>query len=198
MNGIEKITRRIDTDAQAEIDGLLAAARAEAEGIEAKYRSQAEREAASLQARNEKAAAEREERLVSVTQMEARKVLLGAKQETVEAAFAKALEVLCALPEERYAEVAADLMVKAAPDGMGEVIFSARDRERIGVTAVSKANERLGAIGHLTLSQETRPIQGGLILKNGSVEVNCTFETLVRLHKGEMAGEVAKRLFPGA
>ncbi len=198
MNGIEKITRRIDTDAQAEIEKLLATARAEAEEITAKYRSQAEREAAALKARNEKAAAEREERLVSVTQMEARKALLSAKQEAVESAFAKALEVMCALPEDRYAAVAADLMVKAAPNGMGEVIFSPQDRERIGLSAVSKANERLGAAGRLTLSQETRPIKGGLILKNGSVEVNCTFETLVRLHKGEMAGEVAKRLFPEA
>lgn len=42
-----KITQRIDADAQAEIDKLLAAARAEAEGIAAKYHSQAEREAAS-------------------------------------------------------------------------------------------------------------------------------------------------------
>jgi V/A-type H+-transporting ATPase subunit E len=28
------------------------------------------------------------------------------------------------------------------------------------------------------------------------VEVNCTFETLVRLQKGTMSGEVAKLLFP--
>jgi V/A-type H+-transporting ATPase subunit E len=61
---------------------------------------------------------------------------------------------------------------------------------------VAKANAALGGKGKLTLSDETRPIRGGFILVNGSVEVNCTFETLVRLQRGEIAGEVAKQLFP--
>ena len=35
-----------------------------------------------------------------------------------------------------------------------------------------------------------------LLLVDGSVEVNGTFETLVRFQKGTMASEVAKILFP--
>ena len=49
--------------------------------------------------------------------------------------------------------------------------------------------------GKLTLSEETRPLKGGFILSDGKVEVNCSFDTLVRLQKTETAGEVAKRLF---
>ena len=49
--------------------------------------------------------------------------------------------------------------------------------------------------GKLTLSGETAPIQGGFILKDGNVEVNCAFDTLVRLQKAETAGQVAQRLF---
>ena len=60
--------------------------------------------------------------------------------------------------------------------------------------AVTRANEKLGD-GRLTLSEQTRPIKGGLILSDGDVEVNCTFETLVRLQRGEMDREVAKVLF---
>ena len=62
MNGIEKITQRINADAQAEIDRVLADAKAQAAEIAGKYKAQADAEAAALQARNEKAAAEREER----------------------------------------------------------------------------------------------------------------------------------------
>ena len=47
----------------------------------------------------------------------------------------------------------------------------------------------------MTLSEQTRPIQGGLILSDGDVEVNCSFETLVRLIRGETDREVAKVLF---
>ena len=102
-----KITKRIFDAAPklkilarhgAGYDGVdLAAAREQAAQITARYQAQADNEAQSLAARNEKAAAEREERLVSVAQMESRKVILAAKQEMVEKAYDLALEKLCAM-----------------------------------------------------------------------------------------------------
>lgn len=230
MNGIEKITQCIDTDTQAEIDRILNEARAQAAKITAQYQAQAEGETAELSTRSQKAAAEREERLVSVAQMEARKVTLGAKQEMVQQAYALALEKLCALPDEVYTETVAELLVQAAKSGRETVVFAPEDRARIGKAAVARANEllalavapklpeelsnsRLGALlakvavgvtalaqgtAMLTLSEETRPLRGGFILVDENVEVNCTFDTLVRLQKAETAGAVVKRLFPEA
>ena len=194
MNGIEKITQRIETDTQAEIDRILGDARAEADDITDRYQAQANNEAAELAAKNQKAAAEREERLVSTAQMEARKVGLAAKQEMVEKAYDLALEKLCSMPDEQYVKTVADLLVQAAPNGRGAVIFAPAERERIGEAAVRAANEKLHG-GKLTLAEETRPLKGGFILSDGKVEVNCSFDTLVRLQKTETAGEVAKRLF---
>lgn len=196
MNGIEKITQLIESDAQAEIDRILGDARGEAARIAAQYQGQADAEAAELAAKNEKAAAEREERLVSAAQMEARKVTLGAKQEMVEKAYIRALEKLCAMPDEQYAAVLADLLVQASSSGREEAVFSKEDRERVGKAAVEKANKASGK--KLVLSAETQPIRGGFILKDKNVEVNCTFETLVRLQKAETAGAVVKKLFPEA
>nr|WP_325186006.1 V-type ATP synthase subunit E [uncultured Oscillibacter sp.] len=228
MNGIEKITGRITADAQAEAERVLTAAREEAAKISARYQAQADAECADLTAKNAKAAAEREERLVSVAQMEARKVQLAAKQEMVEKAYAQALEKLSRLPEEQYVQVLADLLVQASSTGREEAIFSPEDRERVGKAAVARANEILtkqaapgvpqgdSAVTNLlskvaanvaamakgtamlTLSKETRPLKGGFILKDENVEVNCTFDTLVRLQKAETAGMVAKKLFPEA
>ena len=195
MKGIEKITARITQEAQAEIDRLLADAREQAAGITARYQAQADAEAASLAARNEKAAAEREERLVSVAQMEARKVALAAKQEMVEQVYQRALEKLRSMPQEQYTAVLAALLVQASSTGAEEVVFSPEDQAKAGKAAVAKANEQLPK-GGLTVSQETRNIAGGFILKDNNVEVNCTFDTLVRLQKAETAGAVAKKLFP--
>ena len=195
MNGIEKITQRIQADAQAEIDRILEDAHAEAAKLTAGYESQAAAEAAELSAKNQKAAAEREERLVSTAQMEARKVGLAAKQEMVEKAYALALEKLCSMPDEKYVQTVADLLVQAAPNGRGAVIFALAERERIGEAAVRAANEKLNG-GKLTLAEETRPLKGGFILSDGKVEVNCSFDTLVRLQKAETAGAAAKKLFP--
>ena len=192
MNGIEKITQRIEADAQAEINAVLDAAKAEAAEIAAKYQAQADAEAADLNAKNERAAAEREERLVSAAQMDARKVQLAAKQAMVEKAYALALEKLCAMPEAEYAEVLADLLVKASATGNEEVVFSVKD-QAVGKAAVEKANAASGK--QLKVSEEKQAIAGGFILKDKNVEVNCTFETLVRLQKADTAGAVAKMLF---
>ena len=194
MNGIEKITKRIEAQAQAEIDRILAEAKERADEIHAQAEAQAEAERVALTARNEKVAAEREERLVGAAQMEAKKIVLAARQEQLEKAYAKALETLCSMPDEQYTKTLAALLEQAAPDGKGSVIFAPDVKERIGAATVALANEKLK--GSLTLAEETRPMQGGFILSKGNVEVNCTFETLVRLQKAETAGAVLKKLFP--
>ena len=193
MNGIDKITQRIGADTQAEIDRILADAAAQAEAAADKFRTQAEAEDRDLLAKSERAAAEREERLVSAAQMEARKTTLAAKQAVMEEVYAKALDQLRNLPQERCVEVLTSLLEQAAPEGKGEVLFSAQDRDTVGRAAVDAANAKTG--GRLTISEETASIPGGFILRNGSIEVNCAFDTLIRLQKTETAGQVAQRLF---
>ena len=193
MNGIDTILRRLDTDAKAEADAVLKKALQEAADITARYQAQAAQEATRLAARNEKAAEEREERLVSAAQMEGRKTILAAKQTVMEQVYDKALEKLLSLPRTQYIEVLAALLAQASSEGRGEAIFSAADRETAGQAAVDAANAKTG--GHLMLSAETAPIRGGFLLRQGSVEVNCAFETLVRLQKTETAGLVARKLF---
>ena len=193
MNGIEKITQRIASDAQAEIDRILGDARDEAARITANYRAQADAEARDLEAKNEKAAAEQEKRLISAAQMKASRLQLAAKQEMVEKAYIQALDKLCAMPKEQYVDVLAKLLVEASSNGKEEAVFSKEDREQVGKAAVEKANQISGK--QLRLSEESLPIRGGFILKDKNVEVNCTFETLVRLQKAETAGAVAKTLF---
>ena len=193
MNGIEKIIGLIQSEGQAEIDTVLEKARADAAEITARYQDQSEAEAADLEFKNQKNAAEHEERLISVAQMESRKVVLQVKQEMIEKAYALALKKLCSMQEDQYIEVLKHLILKASVSGREEVIFSPRIREAIGKTAVEQVNQATGK--NLVLSEETRLIPGGFILKDGNIEVNCAFDTLVRLERTETAGMVAKKLF---
>ena len=194
MDGIEKITGRIAGDASQEIAAIQAEARRQADEIAGRYEAQARRESEDILARGRRAAGERVERLASVAQLDARKLELAAKQEMLSKAYDLALEKLVNLPDKEYVNLLADLAVKASSTGREAVIFSQKDRARYGKAVVTQANEKLGD-GHLTMSEQSRPIQGGLILSDGDVEVNCTFETLVRLQRGEMDREVAKVLF---
>lgn len=195
MDGIEKIIDRISGDAQREVDDVLAKARAEADKILSQYQAQAQAEADDILTRGEKAAVERGERLASVAQLECRKDVLRAKQEVIEEAFQLAMDKLTQLPQDAYVSLLADLAVEASSKGNEKLIFSVADRARVGKAVVVAANEKLGDKGQLTLAQETRPMRGGFILSDGAVEVNCTFETLVRLQRGTLSTQVADVLF---
>ena len=60
---------------------------------------------------------------------------------------------------------------------------------------VTGASALLSGTGMLTLSQEIRPIRGGFILQADGVELNCAFDTLVRLARPELERQVAQILF---
>lgn len=227
MNGIDKITGRIDQDVQREIDQITAEAQAQADRITADYEARAKAEAESIVKKGVVSAAQREERLGSVAQLEARKLTLAAKQEMVEKAFQKALANLASLPDSEYISVLANLAAQASQTGREQVILSQKDRTRFGKQIVSQANDILarkvapklpdeltdskaGAIldkvvtgasavlagtGMLTLAEDSRPMAGGLVLRDDRVETNCSFEVLIHLQRESMAAEVAKVLF---
>jgi len=195
MNGIEKITARIEQEAHAEIAELLQQAEREAESIRAAYAAEAAAAAEKATAERRKAAAQRGERLESAAQMEARKEILAAKQACIEKAFALSQQKLLSLPEEEYVELLAKMAVRASKTGQEEVVLNTRDRAVIGGKVVAQANAIIGG-GHLTLSDETREMEGGLILKDGKIEINCAFETRLRILRENMAAQVARILFP--
>ena len=60
---------------------------------------------------------------------------------------------------------------------------------------VTGASALLQGTAMLTLAPDTAEIEGGLILRDGQVEVNCAFETQLRLLRENMAGQVAQVLF---
>jgi len=192
MNGLERITSRIEAEAKSEIHTIVENGRKEISGAVDGWVQKIEAERRELAERNEKAAAEREERLKSAAEMDARKTILAAKQELVEEAYGKALDQLCALSGQEKIGLLAGLLVRASSSGTEEAVFSAADSAD-GAKAVEKANAASGK--KLTASKDTAPIRGGFILRDKNVEVNCAFETLVRLQKAETAGAVAKILF---
>ena len=113
-------------------------------------------------------------------------------------AFAVAVEELCHLPREKYLALIASLAAEVA-EGGEEMILSPQDASEIGPEVVLLANTTLreaGKPGKLTLSAEPRSIPGGFILSHGDVELNCAFDTLVRLQREKLEKEVAAILFP--
>ena len=198
MNGIEKIIDKLQAESKAEADAILEKARTEAEAIAARYAKQAEQEKTAAAEKGKRAAAERKDRLIRAAEMESKKTILGAKQDVLDRAFARARETLLSLPEEKYLSLLAALAAGSAGSGTETVVLSGKDRAALGEKVVAEANRlltRAGKAGTLTLSDETADIDGGLLLRDKASEVNCTFETLLRLSREELAGQAASILF---
>lgn len=227
MNGIEKITARIQQDASADIDSLRREAEAQAAKVREQYEAQARAEAEKAAESCKQAAQQQLERLEGAAEMEAKSRLLAAKQSCIDAAFDKAKAKLLTMPEADYVELLAKLAARSAVTGREEIVLNSRDRAAVGAKVAARANQllaeaaapelpaelkesRAGSIltkvvtganaliqgtAMLTLAADTAEIEGGLILRDGQVEVNCAFETQLRLLRESLAGQVAQILF---
>lgn len=138
---------------------------------------------------------------VTLTSLESRKSLLEEKQRLIREVFDRVLEALGNLPRDRYMALVARMLDEAAADGGGEVLFSPRDRERLGEELISMLNaqfERAGVASRVRLSEETLPIRGGFLLRRQGIEINGSFEALLESRRDELENKVAGILFGGA
>ena len=194
MKGTEKIIAHIEADAKAQVDAILAQAGQQCAEIKADFDKQAA-EAYSERIRSGvKACQDEVDSRVRLDQMEARKSLLAVKQDMVASSFDKALEALCALPEDEYVAFLAKLAAAASVSRDEQVVLNKRDRAAIGDKVVKAANVLVKG-GKLSLAPDCGDFAGGLVLKRGNVEANCTAELLVELQRGDMSAEVAGLLF---
>lgn len=198
MNGIEKITARILSDSQGAVEAVKQEAAARCAEIAAAGDAAAQDEYWKLLKKGTEDAEKRGERLESVAQLEAKKQILGAKQQLISEVFELAAEKLIAMPEDENVAFLAALAARASRTGAEDVIFTADTRDKIGAQVVEKANSIISAAGkkaELKLSGESREMRGGLILRDGSIEMNCSLDALIDGVKNDVTGQVAEILF---
>ena len=198
MNGIEKITQRIAAEAEAECGRITAEAEQRCAAIKAEYDAKAAQVYESAMAKGKQEIEQLSSREEGTVRMDAKKDLLLLKQELVREAFSRAKEKLLALSREEYTDFAAKLAAAAASTGTEEIILSEKDAGELGTELAAKANallQAMGKMGELRLSAETRELDGGLILRSGSVETNRTLDTLLEQVRSTSESEVAGILF---
>lgn len=194
MKGTEKIIAHIQADAEAQADAILAQAEQNCASIRAAWDQKAKDAYAEKIRVGVKANQDRLDSMERLAKMEGRKAVLGVKQDLVAESFDRAAEQLVNLPEEQYVALLAKLAAEASVTGEEEIVLNARDRAAVGQKVVDAANAKLSG-GKLTLSADTGDFKGGLILRRGSIEANCTAELLVELRREDMAAELARVLF---
>jgi len=198
MAGAEKLIERILDEARQQAQANMEKAKKEAEAIlqAAKERAEEREKIAIEKARIN--ADEKKRRMIASAELDAKKERLKAKQEIIEDAFNRAIEKLNSLPEEQYFDILANMMAGIIRGENCEIILSGRDKERLNAALLDNIKNRLkekGYTGNINISNETRDIKGGFILKMGDIEINNSFDTILRMKRDELEPEVVKILF---
>ena len=191
MNGIENIIARISEEAEKSAAQIIRRAEEEARAITEEYKAKSDAIKREISERGQKTADERMARISGAGELDARKAALARKQELISDAFEAAVKKLESLDDAERVKVLVRLALSAADGGPGEIILSKRDSASIGEKVLSGCSENK----NITLSDETREIGGGLILRTGKAEVNCSFRALAFELRDELSIAVADILF---
>ncbi|MFS8500255.1 MAG: V-type ATP synthase subunit E family protein [Caldicoprobacter sp.] len=198
MDGIDKIKQRILEDARQEAERIIKSAEEKAEEIKKAKADEAGRLKKRLTEQNIEAAREHKRRMLVSAQLEMKKKVLAVKRDMIEAVFAGVIERISRMPDDQYREVIASMLLNAPLQGDEEVLFSVYDEHRLDQNFLDYINEQLkkqGRNGRLRLSPDRGQFKAGFILRGHKVEINCSFEAIVRALRAEMESQVAEMLF---
>jgi len=186
---IENITARILREAQEEADAMKAKAESEKEAIIREAKEQSEEITSRSSAKSLKDVQILKERRHSVAELEARKMRLAAKQEMIDESFSESMKEFASMDPGEYT---AFLLKQLEPfrNQKGEILLNARDKEAVGTELSNKL-----AGSSLVIGEGTVPIEGGFILRQGSISMNASLEKYMENEKKEITAQIADILF---
>lgn len=222
MTGLEKIMGRILADAQAQADEILAKAEESAASVRRGYEQKALAEKTERMAATEResaAALERARSSVAVMQENAQ---LRVRSELLDEVYARVAAEIRAFPTDQYVSLLGKLLTDAVTEQLRmeeesrelygeeeahapavyEVLLNAHDRSLCGEALLADFRRRAEgkippeAVEKVRLAEDTPQIDGGLILRTGEVESNCTLGVMMQELRAATEAKMLKTLFP--
>ena len=221
MNGLERITEKILAEAREEAARILSSAEAESARIREEYTARADEIRARLSAEAERTGTDMIAEAKATAATKKRNLLLETQSRMIDEVFELALAQVSGQEGEKYVEILAGLLSAAvleqveaeeisrtlygeedamAPDSY-EILLSARDREPYGEAVLAAVRKKLTArvekekLDKLVLSKQTLSANGGLVLRCGNIEANCSLSLLFAQLREELEAEVSHALF---
>lgn len=175
MADADETAKKIISEAQKEADITISAA---------------EDKAAREKIKNDKLVEEEKEKAtakqLSSAQMQAKKAILAQKQDILEEVISEAKSRLINLSDAEYVKTIGIMLDNIDKKFGTEIIVSADDRKRLSDVISEKG---------FTLSDRTADIDGGLIVRDGEIEYNYSFSSIIAIEKEEIQQIAAKILF---
>ena len=187
MGGLGRIIDQIKTDSETKVAAIKGKATLEASELFTNTRLEADAEAQKIVDEGKAEAEKIIRKARSQAEFDKKQMILSEKQLLISHMFNETADYLKHVPDEIYFPLLKKLIkIHALENRDGELIFSESDYARL---PASYKHSRL------KISEKHADIDGGFILSYGGVEMDCSIDSLIRDARGELKGEVNRRLF---
>ena len=193
--GIDKIIAKIKSDANAEVQRIKAETKQDVDKILAEAEKKGKQEYANIVERGERDIEAISNRIKSGARMDARRIVMEARDQGISQCFTEAVKSLSDLTNKtkKYETVLKNLIQDGIEVlGLDEVIIISAERDRAIVKKVVS-----GMSDKVVMGKESIDSIGGVVIrsKSGYVTVNNTFETILERQKNDLRSEVSKILY---
>ena len=222
MTGLEKVIGKIIADAEADARVILDKAQAECEALRERYAAETEAEIEKLTDECDRECQALIIRARSSAAMAKRNAILEARAKLIDEAYASAEKIIRNMNGEQYLELLHKMLRSSmknqlegeaeslrlygediSPDAY-EVVLNSRDRDTYGEKLLAAYRAGYGSrlapavLAKVRLASDIAPIDGGIILRCGPVETNCSLAMLMAENRRETEARVSRILFGDA
>ena len=216
MNNLDKIIEKILSEANAEKENISLQTSSAIDEINSKTLQEAEYLMESSAKKSEKERDLLISRTEGSAQMKKREIILREKVRLKDRVFEEAEKRLCELPAEEYCAFLANLIADAMRERLenvaemktlyGEdedndycttfsVVFNSRDRKEYSAEATKTAKAILKKRIAIGIEKDCADIKGGVIVRYGDIETNCSIEAVIASARNKCEAEVARIIF---
>ena len=190
MDGKDAIIKRIKSDAEKKAKNIVDSAEKSADERIADARSWAKEYEKTQEKVLSSDAKEIVKRRLTVAELDVRKIILKAKQDTIGEVLGETYEMLCSLKKAEYLKLIEKLISDAA-ENSDEIVLSsdgvikAEDVKKLGV--YSEKN--------LTVAKKAGDFKGGVYLVGKTCDKDLTFKAIIENGKDGFVSEISEELF---
>ena len=192
------IIKKIEEEAEAQWQELIAQAREEDGQIVTFARVKAQEEAANILRHTEEELQTIKSKQMATTLLHLRKEKLDNRQRILQEVFAETLRRVAALAPDQRRAIIKTILLSVMEERQGSILPSTADQPLIDQALLQEINDELAQQGRLlrfTLSERTAEIDQGFIVDFEDFDVNYSVEKVLTGLWEDMKGDVSKRLF---
>lgn len=184
---LNDILEKIKKEAKKKVDEIEKERGEKIKEIEADYHQKIEKKKKAILEKVKKETEKKVKQAQIKLSLATKNAILTKKQDILDNFWQEILDYLVKLPEKEYLKIVSHLLARC-PKEKGEII-SAQGKEKIVKEAIARAKK------NYILAKETTQIKGGFIYRSELLEIDASFEALVRELREKLDVRVTKILF---